>query len=259
MNLANQVALVTGGGQGIGYACAQALADAGASVVVADISNEHAVKSVDAIQSKQRRALAVQADVGDLDDIDRMVRATLETFGQIDIAVNNAGVTRRADIMDLTEADWDRIHRVNAKGVFFCLQRVAREMIPRRSGRIINIASIAGKGYSGASNAAYAASKGAVIGLTKLAALQLAKHNINVNSVCPGVTRSALSDANLQIRAQQEGVSLEEMEQRRADAIPLKRPNDPEDIAQMVVFLASVGGRNITGQSFNVDGGLILD
>jgi NAD(P)-dependent dehydrogenase (short-subunit alcohol dehydrogenase family) len=259
MNLANQVALVTGGGQGIGHACAQALADAGASVVVADISGDHATKVVDAIQSKQHRALAVQADVGDLNDIDRMVRATLETFGQIDIAVNNAGVTRRADIMDLTEADWDRIHRVNAKGVFFCLQRVAREMIPRRSGRIINIASIAGKGYPGASNAAYAASKGAVIGLTKLAALQLAKHNINVNSVCPGVTRSALSDANLQIRAQQEGVTLEEMEQRRADAIPLKRPNDPEDIAQMVVFLASAGGRNITGQSFNVDGGLILD
>ena len=91
----------------------------------------------------------------------------LDAFGQIDILVNNAGVTRRADIMDLTEADWDRIHRVNAKGVFFCLQRVAREMIPRRSGRIINIASIAGKGYAGTSNAAYAASKGAVISLTK--------------------------------------------------------------------------------------------
>jgi NAD(P)-dependent dehydrogenase (short-subunit alcohol dehydrogenase family) len=110
-----------------------------------------------------------------------MVRQALATFGQIDILVNNAGVTRRADIMELTEADWDRIHRVNAKGVFFCLQRVAREMIPRRSGRIINIASIAGKGYEGTSNAAYAASKGAVISLTKTAAL--AKHNINVNSV----------------------------------------------------------------------------
>ena len=94
-------------------------------------------------------------------------------FGQIDVLLNNAGVTRRADIMDITEADWDRIHRVNAKGVFFCLQRVAREMIPRRSGRIINIASIAGKGYEGTSNAAYAASKGAVIGLTKTAAQQL--------------------------------------------------------------------------------------
>jgi NAD(P)-dependent dehydrogenase (short-subunit alcohol dehydrogenase family) len=194
-----------------------------------------------------------------LRDIDRMVRETLDTFGQIDILVNNAGVTRRADIMDLTEEDWDRIHRVNAKGVFFCLQRVAREMIPRRGGRIINIASIAGKGYAGASNVAYAASKGAVISLTKLAALQLARHDINVNSVCPGVTRTALSDANLQVRAQQEGLSIADMERRRAEFIPLRRANDPEDIAAMVVFLASSGARNITGQSFNVDGGLILD
>jgi NAD(P)-dependent dehydrogenase (short-subunit alcohol dehydrogenase family) len=132
-------------------------------------------------------------------------------------------------------------------------------MIPRRSGRIINIASIAGKGYAGASNVAYAASKGAVIGMTKLAALQLGKHNINVNAVCPGVTRTALSDANLAVSAQQEGVSLAEMERRRADAIPLRRANDPDDIAAMVVFLAGAGARNITGQSFNVDGGLIPD
>lgn len=259
MDLRNQVALVTGAGQGIGRTSALALAAAGAHVVVADIAGPQAEATRDAILSTQRRALAVQADVGDLHDIDRMVREALDAFGQIDILVNNAGVTRRADIMELTEADWDRIHRVNAKGVFFCLQRVAREMIKRRSGRIINIASIAGKGYAGASNAAYAASKGAVIGLTKLAALQLATHNINVNSVCPGVTRTALSDANLRVRAEQEGVTVEEMERRRAAAIPLRRANDPEDIAAMVVFLASAGGRNITGQSFNVDGGLILD
>ena len=120
-----------------------------------------------------------------------MVKQALAAFGKIDILVNNAGVTRRADIMELTEADWDRIHRVNAKGVFFCLQRVAREMIPQRSGRIINIASIAGKGYAGTSNAAYAASKGAVISLTRTASQQLAKFDINVNSICPGVTLTA--------------------------------------------------------------------
>jgi NAD(P)-dependent dehydrogenase (short-subunit alcohol dehydrogenase family) len=259
MSLANRVALVTGAGQGIGKASALALAAAGAHVVAADIDHAKAEETANEIMATQRRALAVQADVGDLAEIDRMVRAALEQFGQIDILVNNAGVTRRADIMELTEADWDRIHRVNAKGVFFCLQRVAREMIPRRSGRIVNIASIAGKGYAGASNVAYAASKGAVIGMTKLAALQLGKHNINVNAVCPGVTRTALSDANLAVAAQQQGISLEEMERRRADVIPLKRANDPEDIAAMVVFLASPGARNITGQSFNVDGGLIPD
>jgi len=259
MNLANQVALVTGAGRGIGRASALALAEAGAHVVVVDIAGEQAEATTEAIMSTQRRALAVQADVGDLRDIDRMARQALDRFGQIDILVNNAGVTRRADIMELTEEDWDHIHRVNAKGVFFCLQRVAREMIPRRSGRIINIASIAGKGFAGASNAAYAASKGAVISLTKMAALQLATHNINVNSVCPGVTRTALSDSNLRVRAQQEGVTIAEMEHRQAEVIPLKRANDPGDIAAMVVFLASSGARNITGQSFNVDGGLILD
>ena len=260
MTLANKVALVTGAASGIGRACALALSEAGAHVIVADIDAKGAEAVAEAIQSSQRKALAVQADVGDLGQIDRMVRQAVEAFGRIDIAVNNAGVTRRADIMDLTEADWDRIHRVNAKGVFFCLQRVAREMIGQGGGgRIINTASIAGKGYAGTSNAAYAASKGAVISLTKTAAQQLAKYDINVNSVCPGVTRSALSDANLAVRAQQEGVSLEEMERRRAEAIPLKRANDPEDIAAMVVFLASPGARNITGQNFNVDGGLIMD
>ena len=163
MTLNGKVALVTGAASGIGKACALALAEAGAQVVAADINAAGAQATADAIAAFQRRAVAVPTDVGDLGQIDTMVKQALAAFGQIDILVNNAGVTRRADIMELTEADWDRIHRVNAKGVFFCLQRVAREMIPKRTGRIINIASIAGKGYAGTSNAAYAASKGAVI------------------------------------------------------------------------------------------------
>lgn len=259
MVLTDQIALITGAGQGIGKASALAMAQEGAHVAVADINGQKAEETGSAVMALGRRGLALQADVGNLQDIDRMVRQTVETFGRIDILVNNAGVTRRAYIMDLTEEDWDRIHRVNAKGVFFCLQRVAREMIPRRSGQIINIASIAGKGYAGTSNAAYAASKGAVISLTKIAAQQLGQHNINVNAICPGVTRTALSEANLRIRAQEEGVTIEEMERRRTQVIPIGRANDPEDIAAMAVFLASPGARNITGQSFNVDGGLIPD
>jgi len=175
MTLTDQVAIVTGAGQGIGAGIALALAEAGAHVVVADINGALADKTVDAISVYQKRALAVPADVGNLREIDKIVTRTIEQFGRLDIMVNNAGVTRRADIMDLTEVDWDRIHRVNAKGVFFCLQRAAREMITRGGGRIINIASIAGKGYAGTSNAAYAASKGAVISLTKTAAQQLAR------------------------------------------------------------------------------------
>ena len=207
-----------------------------------------------------RRSLALATDVGDLASIDQMVSQVTETFGRIDVLVNNAGVTRRAYIMDLTEGDWDRIMRVNGKGVFFCLQRVAREMIPRRSGVIINIASIAGKGYAGTSNAIYAGSKGAVIGMTRIAALQLARHNINVNAICPGTHRHrAVRRQPEEPRASEEGVSVEEMERRRNAGIPLGRANDPEDIAAMAVFLASPGARNITGQSFNVDGGLIFD
>jgi len=259
MPLADRIALVTGAGQGIGEASALALAAAGADVVAVDIDGQSASDTASAISATGRRSLAVQADMGDVRDIDRMVAEAIAAFGRIDILVNNAGVTRRAYIMDLTEEDWDRIHRVNSKGVFFCLQRVAREMIPRRSGRIVNIASIAGKGFAGTSNAIYAASKGAVISLTKTAAQQLGQHNINVNAICPGVTRTALSDANLRVRAQQEGLTLEAMERRRAEVIPLQRVNDPEDIAAMAVFLASPGARNITGQSYNVDGGIIPD
>lgn len=257
MQLSDRIALVTGAGQGIGKASALAMAQAGAHIAAVDINGQTAEETTSEIIALGRQGLALQADVGDLEAIDRMVRQTLTTFGRIDILLNNAGVTRRAYIMDLTEADWDRIHRVNAKGVFFCLQRVAREMIPRRQGAIINIASIAGKGYAGTSNAAYAASKGAVLSLTKIAAQQLGPHNLNVNAICPGVTDTALSRANLEVRAREEHVSVEELQQRRTQVIPLGRTNEPADIAALAVFLASPGARNITGQAFNVDGGLI--
>ena len=259
MILAEQVAVVTGAGNGIGRATALALARAGAQVAVVDVDAGAAKATADAVAALGRRSLALDTDVGDLAAIDRMVRAVTGTFGRIDVLVNNAGVTRRAHIMDLTEQDWDRIMRVNAKGVFFCLQRVAREMIPRRRGRIINIASIAGKGYAGTSNAIYAASKGSVISLTRTAAQQLARHDINVNAICPGITVTALSEANVAVRARDEGLSVEEMTRRRNAVIPLGRPNDPEDVAAVAVFLAGPAARNITGQSLNVDGGIVFD
>jgi NAD(P)-dependent dehydrogenase (short-subunit alcohol dehydrogenase family) len=259
MILAEQVAIVTGAGHGIGRATALALGRAGAHVAAVDVDAAAAKATADAVAALGRRSLALDTDVGDLAAIDRMVQAVTGTFGRVDVLVNNAGVTRRAYIMDLTEQDWDRIMRVNAKGVFFCLQRVAREMIPRRSGRIVNIASIAGKGYSGTSNAIYAASKGSVISLTRTAAQQLARHDINVNAICPGITVTALSEANVAARARDEGLSVEEMTRRRNAVIPLGRPNDPEDVAALALFLAGPAARNITGQSLNVDGGIVFD
>jgi NAD(P)-dependent dehydrogenase (short-subunit alcohol dehydrogenase family) len=259
LSLAGRVAIVTGAGHGIGSATALALADAGADVACVDIDERAARDTTAGVGGIGRKSVFIKTDVGDVASIDAMVRRVMDTFGQVDILVNNAGVTRRAYIMDLTEEDWERIMRVNGKGVFFCLQRVAREMIPRRSGVVINIASIAGKGFAGASNAIYASSKGGVIGLTRLAAVQLARHNINVNAICPGTTVTALSQANLERRAEEEGVSVAEMEKKRNDNIPLGRPNTPHDIAALAVFLASAGARNITGQSFNVDGGIIFD
>jgi len=256
--LQDKIALVTGAGAGIGRAIALGMAAEGAMLAAADIDLAAAQKTVEAVAGKTNRALAIEADCGDVASIDAMVAKTVAEFGRLDIVVNNAGVTRFAYVMDLTEADWDRIHRVNAKGVFFCLQRAAKEMIAQKTGgRIVNIASISGRGYSGASNVAYAASKGAVIGMTMLAAHQLGPHNINVNAICPGVTRTELGQRNSVTRAASRGITVEQMQAEQEAVIPIRRANTPDDIAAMAVFLASPGARNITGQAYNVDGGLV--
>ncbi|MBV8337188.1 MAG: SDR family oxidoreductase, partial [Alphaproteobacteria bacterium] len=240
--LQEKVVLVTGAGTGIGRAVALAMAEAGATVAAADIDDAAAQRTADQVAGNTRRALALEADCGDVAQIDAMVSRAVGELGRLDVIVNNAGVTRYAYIMDLSEADWDRIHRVNAKGVFFCLQRAAREMIRQHQadgsgGRIINIASISGRGYPGASNAAYAASKGAVISLTWMAAQQLARYNINVNAICPGVTRTELGARNAEMRAAERGITVAELEAEQEATIPIGRANAPEDIAAMAVFL----------------------
>ena len=260
--LQDKIVLVTGAGAGIGRATALAMAAAGATVAAADIDLASAERTAAEAATNARRAIAIEADCGDVASIDRMVTRAVAEFGRLDVIVNNAGVTRYAPIMELGEADWDRIHRVNAKGVFFCLQRAAREMIAQHQrgesgGRIINIASISGRGYPGASNAAYAASKGAVIALTKTAAQQLGPHDINVNAICPGVTRTELGARNAAARAAERGVTIAQLQAEQDAQIPIRRANTPEDIAAMAVFLASPGARNITGQAYNVDGGLV--
>jgi len=257
-SLHDKVVLVTGAGSGIGRAAARQMAKAGAKVGVADVDGDSASVVAKGICEAGGEAVAITADVGELTEIDRMVKEATTVLGPVDVLVNNAGVTRGAYIMDLTEDDWERMTRVNAKGVFFCLQRVAQDMIASGGGRIINIASISGRGFRDASNAIYASTKGSVIGLTRHAAHQLARHNINVNSVCPGVTRTALVQNVLETRAARQGITLEEATENFAVSIPLRRLNEPEDIAYLCVYLASEAGRNITGQSFNVDGGIIM-
>lgn len=254
MEIHQQVAIVTGAAKGIGASISRALAAAGARVVCADIDGKAAGNIAKELGGD---CMPLTVDVGDVDSIESMLDQTMEQFGQLNTIVNNAGVTRSAYIMDLTESDWDRIHQVNARGVFFCLQGAARRMIEGDGGRIINIASIAGRGYAGTSNAAYAASKGAVISLTKTAAQQLAKHDITVNAICPGVTRTELLEQIFTTIEESQGISKAEAEARAARPIPLQRINEPEDIAAMAIFLASPGARNITGQAYNVDGGLI--
>ena len=259
MQLKDKIALVTGAGRGMGRAISLQLAEAGANIAVSDIDASTAEDTAVAVKQLGRESIAVPADMGYVDDIDRMVRQAKDAFGRIDIIVNNAGVTKYLDIMDVQEDDWDRIHRVNAKGVFFCMQRAARELIEQgQGGRIINIASIAGKGYAGTSNAAYAASKGAVISMTHIAALQLGRYDINVNAICPGSTLTTMAAETMARRAETSGQSIQELEEARDGRIPIGRPNEPEDIAAMAVFLAGPGGRNITGQAFNVDGGLVM-
>ena len=258
MTSSRQTALITGAGNGIGRAIAIAMAENDRNVVSADIDLSAAETTAATIRQLGVEAMASKVDVGETSEISNMIQDIERQFGRLDILVNNAGVTRAADIMELTEADWDKIHRVNAKGVFFCLQNAAKQMIEQgNGGRIINIASIAGRGFSGTSNAAYSASKGAVISLTKTAAQQLAKHNITVNSICPGVTTTEIVEGLVKTRAEARGISVEAMVKEMTDNIPLKRANEPEDIAAMAIFLASSGARNITGQSYNVDGGLV--
>ena len=259
MYLDGKVALVTGAGRGMGRATALALANAGADVAVADILADAVEETATDARAAGRRSVAIAADIGGGEDIDRVLADTVAALGRVDILVNNAGVTRFLDIMDITEADWDRIHRVNARGAFFVMQRAARQMIEQGAGgRIVNIASIAGKGYAGTSNAAYAASKGAVISMTLIAAHQLARYDINVNAICPGSTITAMSTATMEQRAAERGISVAELQAQRAANIPIGRANEPEDIAAMAAFLAGPGARNITGQTINVDGGLVM-
>lgn len=256
MRLENKIAIVTGAGRGMGNAITRRFADEGAQVVIAEVDEASAHQTLEQIG---RRGILVMTDMSSVAEINALVDKTIAQYGRVDILVNNAGVTKSLGFFDVTEADWDWMHSINARGLFFCMQRVAREMVKQHAGKIVNIASIAGKGFRGTSNIAYAGSKGAVIAMTRIGAAQLARDNINVNAICPGATRTHMYETIQNEIVAKRGMSVEEAQRRMDAQIPLGRSNSPADIANMACFLASAEADNITGQSYNVDGGLVWD
>jgi meso-butanediol dehydrogenase / (S,S)-butanediol dehydrogenase / diacetyl reductase len=258
MRLSGKSAIVTGAGRGIGKATALRFAREGADVLVPDLDPATSEQTARAIQALGRKGIPMQMDVTRLADIRRMVDTAMREFGKIDILVNNAGITQVRDPMKLTEEEWNRTMSINAKAAFFCLQAVAREMIPRRSGVILNAASISGRAGK-PMLVDYCASKFAVIGITQSMALALAKHGIRVNAVAPGIV-----DTDMWVQIDREWSALEgkpagEMKRIRVGAIPLGRIETPEDVANLYTFLASDEASYITGQTYNVCGGLQLN
>jgi 3-oxoacyl-[acyl-carrier protein] reductase len=245
-SLKGSVALVTGASRGIGRAVAQALAAEGATVVVNYARSSTAAEELVAqVESDGGSAIALQADVSKADEVDTLISTVLEKFGRIDILVNNAGITRDTLLLRMKPEDWQAVIDLNLTGVFLCTRAVAKAMLKQRSGRIINIASVAGQmGNPGQAN--YSAAKAGVIGFTKTVAKEMASRGVTVNAVAPGFIETDMTS---------ELPNTDEI----LKFIPLGRFGKPEDIAGMVRFLAAdPAAAYITGQVFNVDGGMVM-
>lgn len=247
-DLAGRVALVTGAGSGIGAACARSLADLGALVVVADISAASAEEVASAIEARGGRASARAVDVTDARGVDELVESVVRDAGALDVAVNNAGVTVPIlPVADVADDDWRRVTSINLDGVFFCLRAEARAMRALGGGgSIINMSSVMGR-ISRFGSAAYSATKHAVIGLTKGAALDHAQDGIRVNAVGPGFIRTPLIEARY----------IDEDEQALGSRWPMRRMGTPDEVGQMVAWLAGDASSFVTGAYFPVDGGYL--
>jgi 3-oxoacyl-[acyl-carrier protein] reductase len=244
--LEGRVALVTGGARGIGKAICERLAGEGAKIAVVDILQEVADETVSEFKAKGWEATAHGADVSEYADADATVKAVVEKYGQVDILVNNAGITRDTLIMRMSVDDWDKVMAVNLKGTFNFTKAVARPMMKKRFGKIVNIASVVGRmGNAGQAN--YSASKAGVIGLTKTSAKEFASRNITVNAVAPGYI---LTDMTKELSGQATDAFM--------NAVPMKRAGNPADVANVVYFLSSPDSDYVTGQVINIDGGLLM-
>lgn len=245
MRLEDKVAIITGGGSGIGRATAELFAREGARVVVVDYKAEAGRQAADAIRTASGDAVFVEVDVSQPEQVDRMVRAALEAYGGIDILFNNAGVLLFGSVIDTTPEDWGWLISINLTGVYLCSRAVIPHMIERGGGSIINTTSSTGAHDAGANTAAYVASKGGVALLTKSMAIDHAQHNIRVNAIAPGPTGTAMLRDNLS------PVELEDF----AATFPMKRLGRPEELAYAALYLASDEASFVTGAILAVDGG----
>ena len=249
MRLASKVAIITGAGAGIGRSTALLFAKEGAKVVVADCDSEGGTETVSIIREDGGKATLVKVDVSKAADAERMARTTVETYGQLDILVNNAGIYVQANVVEMTEEDWDRILDVNLKGVFLCSKYCIPEMLKGGGGSIVNIGSEAG--IVGIKNqVAYNVSKSGIIALTKSTAIDFAAHNIRVNCICPGTTETPLVKAAVE-RAPDPAAARRALEEVR----PADRLGRPEEIAAGILYLASDESPYATGSVLAIDGG----
>jgi len=247
MDLSNKVAIVTGGGRGIGRAIALKLAEVGTTVVVNDVGEAEPAESVvEEIKAMGGQSLAILADVSLAEDVTRLVETTVSTYGKVDILVNNAGITRDHLLLRMTDDDWDRVLRVNLKSVFLCTRAVLKHMIKQRWGRIISISSVVGVvGNPGQAN--YASAKAGIIGFTRTVAKEAASRGITANAIAPGFIETGMTQ---QLK--------EEWQQELRKRIPAGYFGSPRDVAEAVAFLASEEARYITGQVLGVDGGMAI-
>ncbi|NLY76644.1 MAG: 3-oxoacyl-[acyl-carrier-protein] reductase [Tissierellia bacterium] len=247
MDLSGKIALVTGGSRGIGREIAIELAKHGASIAISYVSNEEkAIEVIESIQEYSVKAMCVKADVSREEEVERLVDTVKKQLGPIDILVNNAGINMDALLIRMKTQEWDQVIDTNLKGTYLCTRLVAKDMLKKRYGKIINITSVAGvAGNIGQSN--YSASKAGIIGFTKAVAKELASRNINVNAIAPGLIETDMAQA-----------LKEEIRESLIKSVPMGRLGSPKDIANIVVFLASDKSDYITGQTINVDGGMIM-
>ena len=257
MNLEGKVALVTGAGQGIGRAIALRLAREGADVAVNDVAPTNLSQVARQVESLGRRSMELLADVSNSEQVADMFERLLKHLGRLDILVNNAGIGTVRPILEFSEVDWDREFDINVKGVFLCSTAAARHMIDQGGGKIINAASVAGIRAS-PYIVPYSASKAAVILLTQGLALELAPHAINVNAYAPGVIDTPMTDNTNRALALHRRLPVEDIIQQRLSRIPLGRLGTPDDIAELVAFLASEASDYITGQCIPIGGGLLM-